>query len=144
MVCFTQDTSIPEHEQWVITCFMVGDPGRQRSIPPEAQRGEAVVTHIKKACHEIGVEMPEPIATHEFEWAEHDTFLGAPSPVMGVDVLSTDAGKSLREPFRNIVFFSGTETALESEGFMDGALRAWSRSATEVIAYLKALHSILE
>lgn len=135
-VCFTRDTSIPDDNQWVITCFIVGEPGRQWSALPEAKRREVVLSHVRTACAKVGVEMPEPVATHEFEWTKHETFLGAPIPVTGPNVLSTDAGRSLRTPFGNVIF-AGTETALESKGFMDGALKAGSRSAAEVIALLK-------
>jgi len=48
-------------------------------------------------------------------------------------VLTSDVSDAMRAPFDN-VHFVGTETAVDSMGYMDGALRSGTGGAKEVIA----------
>ncbi|KAF3804142.1 Amine oxidase [flavin-containing] [Colletotrichum gloeosporioides] len=71
----------------------------------------------------------------EKEWTKDPWARGAPCPVMGPGVLTSDAGKAVREPVSHIHFI-GTETSLVWKGYMEGAVQAGIRGAKEVIADL--------
>ncbi|EQB51845.1 flavin containing amine oxidoreductase [Colletotrichum gloeosporioides Cg-14] len=77
----------------------------------------------------------EPINISEKEWTKDPWARGAPCPVMGPGVLTSDAGKAVREPVSHIHFI-GTETSLVWKGYMEGAVKAGIRGANEVIADL--------
>ncbi|KAF2176152.1 FAD/NAD(P)-binding domain-containing protein [Zopfia rhizophila CBS 207.26] len=127
-IVFTRDTSFPEDDLWVITCFCVGEAGRKWSWLPEGARRKAVIDQFNGALSTVFKNIPDPIAIHELEWTKKEYCPGAPIPIMGPGVLSTNAGKSIAQPFDNI-HFAGTETAARSKGFIDGALLAGSRAA---------------
>jgi monoamine oxidase len=70
----------------------------------------------------------------EDEWIKEHWSQGAPSPVMGPNLLNKYADV-LRAPCGNL-HFVGTETAYEWKGYMDGAVSAGERGAVEVIQAL--------
>ncbi|KAI1135341.1 putative amine oxidase [Hypoxylon sp. FL0543] len=134
-VSFTRDTSVPDDDQWSISCFIVGEFGRAWSKSAETKRREAVLGQFNSVFSTVTA-VPEPIAIHEKIWSEDPYFLGAPSPVMGPGVLTTLGSDVLREPVGNI-HFVGTETSVIWKGYMDGAVRSGQRGAEEVIAGLR-------
>lgn len=130
-IVFTRDTSFPEDNLWTITTFCVGGPGRTWSFLSTADRSKTVLSQFREILCTEFKDIPDPIATHEMEWAKVETCPGAPCPVTPPNILASAAGMSITAPFQNI-HFAGTETAPRSKGFMDGALRAGSRCADEV------------
>ncbi|KAJ5637643.1 flavin-containing amine oxidase [Penicillium lividum] len=121
-VSFTRDTSVPIDDQWSITCFIVGERGRQWSKLSKAARREQVWGQFSQAFSQFVDEIPQPSNVLEMEWAKQAFFLGAPCPVMTPGTLTT-VGTELATPFRN-VHFVGTETSHVWRGYMEGALLA--------------------
>ncbi|KAF5657459.1 flavin-containing protein, partial [Fusarium circinatum] len=81
--------------------------------------------------------VPEPINIIEKDWLKDPWFLGGPSPVMKPRLLK-GAGKSIRDPFKNIHFI-GTETSIVWKEYMEGAIRSGIRGAREVTEALDGL-----
>lgn len=135
-ICFSRDTCIFDRKQYSITCFIVGERGRQWSKLSKHDRTAQVHGQFNKMMGSMTESrLPEPINIIEQEWIKHEWFLGAPSPVMVPGFLTSAAGRSLREPYKNL-HFVGTETSDVWEGYMEGAVRSGERGAAEVIAQL--------
>ncbi|KAF5633377.1 flavin-containing protein [Fusarium tjaetaba] len=109
-ISFTRDTCVPEDKQYSITCFHVGHPGRKWSQLSEQERRDTVMKQFNDAFGTVVEKVPEPINIIEKDWLKDPWFLGGPSPVMKPGLL-TGAGKSIRNPFKNI-HFVGTETSI--------------------------------
>ena len=133
-ISFTRDTCVPEDKQYSITCFHVGQPGRKWSQLSEQERKDTVLKQFNDAFGTVVDEVPKPINIIEKDWLKDPWFLGGPSPVMKPGLL-TGAGKSIRDPFKNIHFI-GTETSIVWKGYMEGAIRSGIRGAREVIEAL--------
>jgi monoamine oxidase len=136
-ICFSRDTCVPALKQFSITCFIVGNRGREWSKLSKLARTKQVTDQFHKMMSAVVETVPEPINIIEQEWIKHEWFLGAPSPVMAPGVLTSEAGLALCEPFKN-VHFIGTETSEIWEGYMEGAIRSGERGAAEVVANLKS------
>lgn len=133
-VTFTRDTSVPIDDQWSITCFIVGERGRQWSKLSKAARHVEVWEQFSQAFGQFVDKIPEPANVLEMEWAKQAFFLGAPCPVMTPGTL-TAVGTELATPFKNI-HFVGTETAQVWRGYMEGAVRSGQRGGAEVVEAL--------
>lgn len=133
-IVFTRDTCVPEDEQYSITCFHVGEPGRKWSALPAQERQDSVLKQFNAAFSGVVDHIPKPISIVEKEWTKDHWFQGAPNPVMLPGTM-TGAGKSIRAPFKNIHFI-GTETAFVWKGYLEGAVRSGDRGAKEVIKAL--------
>ncbi|KAK2672629.1 Flavin amine oxidase [Fusarium oxysporum f. sp. vasinfectum] len=127
-------TCVPEDKQYSITCFHVGQPGRKWSQLSEQERKDTVLKQFNDAFGTVVDEVPKPINIIEKDWLKDPWFLGGPSPVMKPGLL-TGAGKSIRDPFKNIHFI-GTETSIVWKGYMEGAIKSGIRGAREVIEAL--------
>ncbi|CVL00467.1 related to amine oxidase [flavin-containing] B [Fusarium mangiferae] len=134
LISFTRDTCVPEDKQYSITCFHVGQPGREWSKLSEQERKDTVLKQFNDAFGTVVDEIPKPVNIIEKDWLKDPWFLGGPSPVMTPGLL-TGAGKSIRDPFRNIHFI-GTETSIVWKGYMEGAIRSGIRGAREVVEAL--------
>jgi monoamine oxidase len=137
-ISFSRDTSIPEDEQWSITCFHVGDKGRQWSKLGAKDRQAAVLLQFDVAFSSAlsGGVVPKPIKILEKDWSKDAWTRGSPATISRPGTMTSDAGKSLRDPFGR-VHFAGTETAYVWKGYMEGAVRSGSRAAGEVIEALQ-------
>lgn len=133
-ISFTRDTSIEADDQWSISCFIVGEPGRKWSKFSKTKRHEQAWQQFCMIFGHTIKNIPIPINEIEMEWAKQQYFWGAPSPVMGPGIMTT-YGTALKTPFEN-VHFVGTETADVWKGYMEGAVRSGQRGADEVIAAL--------
>jgi monoamine oxidase len=131
---FTRDTSIPADNQWSITCFIVGERGRQWSKQSRAARYQEAWEQFRHSFGEFVDRVPEPANTLEMEWAKQAFFLGAPCPVMAPGVL-TSVGTELVNSSKH-VHFVGTETATVWRGYMEGAVRSGKRGGAEVVKAL--------
>ncbi|GJC84745.1 amine oxidase [flavin-containing] B [Colletotrichum liriopes] len=132
-IVFSRDTCVPDDRQYSITCFHVGEPGRQWSKLPPQERQKEVLSQFNAVFSTVVDNPPEPINIIEKEWTKDEWAMGAPSPVMVQGVMTNGAGKAIREPFGNIHFI-GTETSLVWKGYMEGAVLSGIRGAKEVIA----------
>lgn len=140
-ILFSVDTSIPDDDQWSISCFIVGGRGLKWSQLSQEERYSSAWSQLRSAFEKVDLEsgklnVPEPINTLEYEWSKQEFFLGGPCPASPPGLLSSIDGAALLKPFEN-VHFVGTETALEWKGYMEGAIRSGDRGAAEVIAELQ-------
>lgn len=130
-ITVTRDSSVDDQGQFSLTCFLVGDLGRELSKRSKAERQQAVTSHIKKLYSPF-VEVPEPIAITEHEWALDQWAQGCPCPATPPGIMS-EFGHALRTTHENI-HFVGTEIAFKWKGYMDGAIESGERGAAEIIA----------
>jgi monoamine oxidase len=72
-IIFTGDTSIPIDNQWSITCFLVGDKGRDWSKLPRAVRLEQTWKQFSGSFGKF-VDVPAPTNTLELEWTKEAFF----------------------------------------------------------------------
>lgn len=139
-ITFSRDTSIPDDDQWSITCFVVGERGRQWSQLSQDERRQSAWTQFVSAFSSVDLpsklEIPAPINIIEMEWSKQEFFLGAPCPVSPPGILTSVGMEAVQTPFGNI-HFVGTETSVEWKGYMEGAVRSGDRGAKEVIEALK-------
>jgi monoamine oxidase len=123
----TRDTSDNIH-QYSLTCFVVGEPGRQWSrLGPEARRN-AILDQLARMFNTDEARNVKQVL--EQEWIHEEFSRGAPCPVFG-KADSLRFNKVLRAP-HSMVHFAGTETAHEWKGYMDGAIDSGQRVAKEV------------
>lgn len=136
-----RDTSVPRDNKHVLTCFLVGAPGRawsQLAGGEEAQTS-ALLAQIGR-LFSVGADevRAQFVERRWYEWTD-DGFAGGgcPCPSLAPGVLDAVGGsEALRAPVGH-VHFVGTETAGEWKGYMEGAVRSGERGAAEVIAQLK-------
>jgi monoamine oxidase len=134
-VSFSYDTSVEADGQYSITCFIVAGTGRKWSILSPIKRRKTILDQIAALVgDEHGYKVYQTEEIIEDEWVKEHWSQGAPSPVMGPNLLNK-YGDILRSPCGNL-HFVGTETAYEWKGYMDGAISAGERGAEEVIRAL--------
>lgn len=134
-ICCSRDTCVVEDRQYSITCMVTGDAGKDWSRLSPVQKHQLTMNQFNAAFLTQVKHIPDPLNVIVQDWSQEPWICGAPSPVMPPGLMTSDAGKSLREPFEN-VHFVGTETAIRWKGYMEGAVRAGIRGAGEVIALL--------
>lgn len=131
-----RDTSIPADGKHVLTCFMVGEPGRAWSGLSTEDRESKLLDQIGQLFNHQNMIRQEFVEMMAYEWTT-DEFAGWGCPCASVAPGVLDAvGNAVREPAGD-VYFVGTETAGEWKGYMEGAVRSGERGAAEVIADLK-------
>lgn len=132
-----RDSSIPSQDKHVLTCFMVGEPGRSWAGLSRTEKESTLLEQVgmlfKTASGEVKNDFVEMMM---YEWTSDEyAGWGCPCTSLPPGVLDT-VGSTLREPVDNI-HFVGTETAGEWKGYMEGAVRSGERGAAEVISILK-------
>ena len=133
-IIFSRDTSIPQDNQWSITCFLTGDKGRNWSKLPRASRHQQAWDQFSQSFGQF-TSVPLPANTLEMEWTKEAFFLGAPCPITTPGVLSAVEGE-IATPVGD-VHFVGTETSREWRGYMEGAIRSGLRGGAEVVGRLE-------
>ncbi|KAL4736091.1 hypothetical protein BDV11DRAFT_173208 [Aspergillus similis] len=131
-----RDSSVPQDNQYVLTCFMGGDPGRVWAGLSTPEREKALLKQLGKLYGVPDLE-EQFIRMTAYEWV-HDEFagLGCPCTSLPPGVLDSLGGDGLRAATGNL-HFAGTETAGEWKGYMEGAVRSGERAASEVVGELK-------
>jgi monoamine oxidase len=109
--------------------FVGGPEAREMAALEPAARRMAVL-----ACFErlFGAGAAQPLDDAEQAWAAEEWSGGGPTSNFGPGGW-TDCGPVLREPVGR-VHWAGTETATVWSGYMEGALQAGDRAASEVVA----------
>jgi monoamine oxidase len=128
-VTLTFDCSPRDGSRGVMLGFVGGpEAGEMEGLEP-AERKAAVL-----ACFErlFGPAAAGPLDYAEQEWATEQWSGGGPTSNFGPGGWS-ECGPALREPVGRI-HWAGTETATVWSGYMEGALQAGERAATEVAA----------
>lgn len=135
-----RDTSSPPDDKHVLTCFLVGGPGRAwAQLPSDEARTQALLAQLAAL---FGVDLDTTVRALfvdmvRYEWTGDEwAGWGCPCTSLPPGVLAAVGSHALRDPVGN-VHFVGTETAAEWKGYMEGAVRSGERGAAEVIAQLK-------
>ncbi|OQV06317.1 hypothetical protein CLAIMM_10901 [Cladophialophora immunda] len=136
-ICFSWDISDETRKQYSLAMFIAGEIAARWATLNELQRIEAVIDHLAEllGAEHAHLAKDDVLEVNYVNWSEEDYLGGAPTSAMGPGMLSK-YGAALRQPFKHI-HFAGGETAFEWKGYLEGALRAGSRAADEVIAWAK-------
>ncbi len=126
-VTFTIDNT-NEEDQATLVAFLVGEPGRRWGARPEAERHAAILDQVAKYFGDA-IRSPQHIV--EQDWSTERWTGGCPTGSMPPGVMSL-FGDTLRAPCGRI-YWAGTETATEGNGYMEGALQAAERVTKEVL-----------
>lgn len=127
----TFDNTPEDGRPGVLLGFIEGDEGRvwgRRGV--EERRAEALACLVRYFGERAG----KPLEYVERSWAEEEYTRGCYAGYMPSGVWTT-YGVALREPVGRI-HWAGTETAMEWNGYMDGAVQSGERAAAEVVAAL--------
>lgn len=127
-VTLTFDSSPRDGSAGVLLGFVGGPEARELAALPVAERRAPVL-----ACFErlYGARAAQPLDYAEQTWAEEELSGGGPTSNFGPGGW-TASGPLLREPTGR-VHWAGTETATIWSGYMEGALQAGERVASEVL-----------
>ncbi|KAH0847348.1 hypothetical protein AYO21_03741 [Fonsecaea monophora] len=136
-ICFSWDISDESRQQYSLALFSAGEIATRWATLNELQRIEAVIDHLAELVGEEHAHLArdDVLEVNYVNWGEEEYLGGAPTSAMGPGMLSR-YGAALRQPFKHI-HFAGGETAFEWKGYLEGALRAGSRAADEVLSWAK-------
>ena len=129
-VTVTFDDTTPAGQPCLLA-FVTGPLGRTWSSLSAEERREVVLNHLAQT---FGEAARHPTHYHENDWDLEAHIEGAPIAIFPNGVLS-QLGDQLRQPIGRI-HWAGSETALDSTGFMEGALESGERVAEEVWTHL--------
>ncbi|KAL3491535.1 hypothetical protein BJX62DRAFT_251362 [Aspergillus germanicus] len=141
-----RDTSSPQDDKHILTCFMSGDPGVAWAALSKEGREEALLAQLEQlfglstdsdSDSDSDVDIRKLfVQLSTYEWSKDECAgWGCPSTALTPGVLDAVGGEALREPWGD-VHFAGTETAGEWKGYMEGAVRSGERAAGEVLEAL--------
>jgi monoamine oxidase len=127
-VTLTFDSSPRDGLAGVLLGFVGGPEARELAALPVAERRGPVL-----ACFErlYGARAAQPLDYAEQTWTEEEFSGGGPTSNFGPGGW-TACGPALRQPAGR-VHWAGTETATVWSGYMEGALQAGERVASEVL-----------
>lgn len=135
-ICFSYDISDDSKGQYSLATFIAGEIAARWAQLNELQRVEAVLEHLGELVGPAHAPLAQDVLEVNYvNWSAEEYLDGAPTSAIGPGLLSR-YGVALRQPFQH-VHFAGGETAFEWKGYLEGALRAGSRAADEVIAWAK-------
>jgi monoamine oxidase len=123
------DESPADASRGVLSALICGNAAREIGQLGSEARRRAI---LGSAARLLGLHELDPIEYRDFCWDVDPWSRGMPAGHMGPGVM-TALGSVLREPAGRI-HWAGTETATEWTGFMEGAVEAGERAATEVLA----------
>jgi monoamine oxidase len=126
-VQMTVDASPPGGEPGVLIGFVTGAPARAVAQLAGDARRHVVLDAMAAA---VAPEAASPRSYRDFNWIEEPWSRGGPVGLMAPGTL-TGMGPLLREP-AGPLHWAGTDTASEWNGYMEGAIQAGERTATEV------------
>jgi len=122
------DNSPPDGSVGVLLSFVGGSTWRTYGLMTKAKRRKAVLEGFAAI---VGDQALDPIEYTEHDWTLERWTQGSPVALQ-VPGAITAFGSAIREPFGR-VHWAGTETSTYWAGYMDGAVRAGKRAATEVL-----------
>ncbi|KAL6247137.1 hypothetical protein RBB50_005480 [Rhinocladiella similis] len=135
-ICFSWDISDDSKGQYSLATFIAGEIAARWARLNEFQRVEAVLDHLAELVGPAHAQLAQDVLEVNYiNWSAEEYLGGAPTSTIGPGLLSR-YGCALRQPFKH-VHFAGGETAFEWKGYLEGALRAGSRAADEVIEWAK-------
>ncbi|MDR7087866.1 monoamine oxidase [Aeromicrobium panaciterrae] len=125
------DNSPPDGKVGVLLAFVGGSVHKQYAGLSLAARRKAVLEGFAQM---FGPQALKPIEYTEQDWTKERWTGGGPVPIMGPGTMTT-FGPAIHTRFKR-VHWAGTETSTYWNGYMDGAVRAGKRAATEVLEAL--------
>lgn len=125
------DNTLRDGSPGILLGFVSGSDARELLRRPETERRDAVVGTFARM---FGTRASAPTHYIEQNWAAEPLTGGGPVAFFGPGVW-TRYGWALREPVGPI-HWAGTETATRWSGYLDGAIGAGERAATEVLGVL--------
>ena len=137
---FSWEYSDNETSNYSLALFVNGDSAAIWHKLSNLGREDAIVNHLAELVGPKHADLARDVVEINIkEWTKEPWLGGGPTSSMGPGDLSK-YGDALREPF-GCLHFGGGETAREWKGYLEGALRAGSRAADEVIESLKEMPS---
>lgn len=134
-ICFSWEVSNFEDKAFTLALFIAGDRAAKWYALSPLKRQQSVIEHLGDLVGEENRHFALDVLEYNAgEWVEEEWMGGAPTAAIPPGLLSK-YGEDLRAPFQN-VHFAGGETAREWKGYLEGALRAGSRAAEEVLREL--------
>lgn len=130
-VSLTYDNSPEDGSVGILVGFLEADAGRKWGQHSVGERREEVVSCMQ---HYFGDAVKDYIQYVEFDWTQETYTRGAYGGYLPTGVW-TSYGQAVRAP-EGRIHWGGTETATEWSGYMEGALQAAERVATEVLQAL--------
>ncbi|OJD19123.1 hypothetical protein AJ78_00909 [Emergomyces pasteurianus Ep9510] len=131
-ICFSWEVSFFETRAFTLAIFIAGERAKNWYRLSELARQNAIIEHLAELVGPENAHLARGILEFNVgNWSEEEWFGGAPTSAIPPGYLSK-YGEDLRKPFMN-VHFAGGETAREWKGYLEGALRAGTRAADEVI-----------
>jgi monoamine oxidase len=127
---FSYDMSPPAGSPGVLTLFLVGDRARRHRALRTPGLRRAALHRALVEC--FGDQAACPLAEFERDWAAEEWTRGAYCGYMPPGVC-TRYGSALRSPIGPLVW-AGTETAVEHNGYMEGAISSGERAAVEALS----------
>lgn len=127
----TFDNTPPTDKPGILIGFVGGSHARRWPFLTATERRSAVLANFAAA---VGDEALNPTEYFEFNWPAEEWSRGGPVSYAAPGVLH-DYDAALRAPVGPI-HWAGTETATFWNGYMEGAVQAGERAASEVIALL--------
>jgi len=125
------DNSPPDGSPGVLLGFLEGRIARQWGGRPAAERREAIIAgHVRL----FGERAAAPERFFEQVWSDEEWTRGCYGCLMTTGGW-TEYGTALRVPIGPL-HWAGAETATDWNGYMDGAVQAGERAASEVLAAL--------
>jgi monoamine oxidase len=125
------DNHVPSTEHGILLAFVGGSTWQRFGTLSRDARRKAVLEGFAAM---FGEKALRPIEYTEHDWTRERWTRGGPVAMLGPGVMST-VGSTIRRPFGR-VHWAGTETSTYWTGYMDGAVRAGKRAATEVLERL--------
>ncbi|MDX1496252.1 MAG: flavin monoamine oxidase family protein [Salinisphaeraceae bacterium] len=125
-VCF--DVTPPDETRGILMGFIEGRDGVEYTELGSEARKQKYLQALKAW---FGPEAANPVAYYDHSWREDEWARGCYAGVAAPG-LWTSVGHSIRQSSGR-VYWAGTETATEWNGYFEGAVRAGKRAAAEVI-----------
>ncbi|MGZ8744931.1 MAG: flavin monoamine oxidase family protein [Nocardioides sp.] len=119
-------------EPGVLLAFVGGSTWREYGVQTRAERRRAVLAGFAEM---FGEQALNPIEYTEKDWTKERWTGGGPVPNYAPGTM-IEFGDQIRRPHGR-VHWAGTETSTYWTGYMDGAVRAGKRAATEVLEKLR-------
>ncbi len=125
----SNDTCMPNDDRGVILAFLEGEQARTFGRWPEAERRGALTDLMVR---HFGPKAASPSFYVDGEWSNRQWTRGCYNANMG-PLVWTNFGPTLAEPI-GAIHWASTETATYWSAYMEGAVDAGERAASEVIA----------
>jgi monoamine oxidase len=116
----------------ILVAFIEGDGARRLAPLPRSDRKRAVLKELHTYFGDLGPQAANPDLYLEYDWGD-DAFARGAYGGYWTQGLWTTYGPELREPIDSL-YWAGTETSVEWNGKMEGAVESGLNTAAEILA----------